>query len=161
MEKPARQKEIIMQKFSFKRLTAWLLTFVMLVSIVPANVSAATWEDVINSFFTFPQFQSSTEPSATAGNTAGTYGLTRAAGETTYVLAGSDFQASNHDAGATIVSGLLDKIKVDYPTMNGFLFAGDYDVNYSDPAGGKAKLQNCNEWSGCDCCLRFQNSLCV
>ncbi len=62
-------------------------------------------------------------------------------GETTYVLAGSDFQASSHDTGATIVSGLLDKIKVDYPTMNGFLFAGDYDVNYNDSANGKAKLQ--------------------
>ena len=60
---------------------------------------------------------------------------------TTYVLAGSDFQASSHDAGATIVSGLLDKIKVDYPTMNGFLFAGDYDVQYADSANGKAKLQ--------------------
>ncbi len=59
----------------------------------------------------------------------------------TYVLAGSDFQASSHDAGATIVSGLLAKIKVDYPTMNGFLFAGDYDVNYNDSANGKAKLQ--------------------
>ncbi len=64
-----------------------------------------------------------------------------AAEETIYVLAGSDFQASSHNAGATIVSGLLDKIKVDYPTMDGFLFAGDYDVNYSDSANGKAKLQ--------------------
>ena len=64
-----------------------------------------------------------------------------AEGETTYVLAGSDFQASSHNAGATIVSGLLDKIKVDYPTMDGFLFAGDYDVNYNDSANGKAKLQ--------------------
>ena len=65
-----------------------------------------------------------------------------ASGETTYVLAGSDFQArSGHDAGAAIVSGLLDKIRVDYPTMNGFLFAGDYDVDYGDSANGKAKLQ--------------------
>lgn len=62
--------------------------------------------------------------------------------ETTYVLAGSDFQArGGHDAGATIVSGLLDKIKVDYPKMDGFLFAGDYDVNYNDVENGIAKLQ--------------------
>ncbi|MEE0884835.1 MAG: hypothetical protein U0L59_06370, partial [Faecalimonas sp.] len=65
-----------------------------------------------------------------------------AAGETTYVLAGSDFQAHDgHTAGAGYVSDILDKIKVDYSTMDGFLFAGDYDVNYTDSANGKATLQ--------------------
>lgn len=64
-----------------------------------------------------------------------------AAGETTYVLAGSDFQANNHMAGAENVGNIIDKIKVDYSTMDGFLFAGDYDVNYTDSANGKATLQ--------------------
>ena len=65
-----------------------------------------------------------------------------AAGETTYVLSGSDFQArSGHDAGAQIVSGILDQIDNTYPTMDGFLFAGDYDVNYASSASGKTKLQ--------------------
>jgi len=60
---------------------------------------------------------------------------------TTYVLAGSDFQASSHNAGATLVSGLLDQIDNVYSRMDGFLFAGDYDSDYDDSANGKAKLQ--------------------
>lgn len=65
-----------------------------------------------------------------------------AANETTYVLAGSDFQArKGHSEGAGTVSTILGNIVVDYPTMDGFLFAGDYDVNYDDSANGKATLQ--------------------
>ncbi len=100
-----------MKNFSIKRFTASLLFIVMVVAALPVSL------------FNF------------------TISTSAADGEITYVLAGSDFQASSHAAGATIVSGLLDKIKVDYPTMNGFLFAGDYDVNYNDSANGKAKLQ--------------------
>ncbi len=87
---------------------------------------------------------------ATAGEFSATCAVTVSEGDwsayvedgTTYVLAGSDFQArGGHDAGAEIVSGLLEKIQEDYPVMHGFLFAGDYDVNYSDSDGGQEKLQ--------------------
>ena len=104
-----------MQKFSFKRLTAWMLTLVMLVSIVPVNAAAISWEDFLNSFMS--QSQSSTAPVATAnsgtmaGNTAGTYGLTRATGETIYVLAGGDFQeAGDHANSAANVTNILAQV---------------------------------------------------
>lgn len=67
------------------------------------------------------------------------------ADNTTYVLAGSDFQntSSSHSAGAAYVTTLLNQIvEAGYTTMDGFLFAGDYDYGYDDPAAGKAALQN-------------------
>lgn len=56
--------------------------------------------------------------------------------ETTYVLAGSDFQARNGNAaGATIVNGVIDQIKADsYTKLDGFLFAGDYSVGATKAA---------------------------
>lgn len=61
----------------------------------------------------------------------------------TYVLAGSDFQASSDSAGQTNVRNILAQIQKDYPTMHGFLFAGDYTVNYSSSQtiSGKNALQ--------------------
>lgn len=61
----------------------------------------------------------------------------------TVVIAGSDFQARDgHTAGAQTVSNILTRMKDDgYMSADGFLFCGDYDVNYSDSAGGKAALQ--------------------
>ena len=62
----------------------------------------------------------------------------------TVVIAGSDFQAKGgHTAGAQTVTSILTNMKNDgYAEADGFLFCGDYDVNYSDSAGGKAALQN-------------------
>ena len=62
----------------------------------------------------------------------------------TVVIAGSDFQArGGHTAGAQTVTYILTQMqKADYTKADGFLFCGDYDVNYNDSAGGKAALQN-------------------
>ena len=63
--------------------------------------------------------------------------------EPTVVIAGSDFQAKGgHTAGAQTVSNILTRMQADYTEADGFLFCGDYDVNYSDSAGGKAALQS-------------------
>lgn len=101
------------------RLFALLMTLCMLVGIVPMQLIAA---DI-----------------AKAADTSS---------ETTYVFAGSDFQAKGgHTSSQTIVNDILTQMKNDYPTMDGFLFAGDYDVdmNYSnqtsDTEGGKKALQ--------------------
>ena len=64
--------------------------------------------------------------------------------DVTYVLAGSDFQNTNenHAAGAAYVSKLINQIKkAGYDTMDGFLFAGDYDYGFDDSDKGKAALQ--------------------
>ena len=46
----------------------------------------------------------------------------------TTVIAGSDFQnKSGDEAGAATVTSILTQIQKDYPSVNGFLFAGDYD----------------------------------
>ena len=65
--------------------------------------------------------------------------------DVTYVLAGSDFQNpdNNHNDGAAYVTKLLDQIqKAGYDTMDGFLFAGDYDYGFDDSHLGKAALQS-------------------
>lgn len=101
------------------RLFALLMTLCMLVGIVPMQLIAA---DIAKSADT--------------------------SSETTYVFAGSDFQAEGgNSASQTIVSNILAQMQKDYPTMDGFLFAGDYDydMNYStqtsDTEGGKKALQ--------------------
>lgn len=102
-----------MKEFSIKRFTASLLFIVMVVAALPASL------------FGF------------------TIGAAAAEEKTVYVLAGSDFQASSDSAGKTIVSNILAQIQKDYPTMHGFLFAGDYTVNYSSSQtiSGKNALQ--------------------
>lgn len=102
-----------MKEFSIKRFTASLLFIVMVVAALPASL------------FGF------------------TIGAAAAEEKTVYVLAGSDFQASSDSAGQTIVSNILAQIQKDYPTMHGFLFAGDYTVNYnsSQTISGKNALQ--------------------
>lgn len=64
--------------------------------------------------------------------------------EPTVVIAGSDFQAKGgHTAGAQTVTSILTNMQnAGYAEADGFLFCGDYDVNYSDSAGGKAALQS-------------------
>ena len=69
-----------------------------------------------------------------------------AAGETTYVVACSDFQNKSGDsAGANTVTGILNTIRNNgYTTMDGFLFAGDLSQSMSTSAStsGKTALQN-------------------
>ena len=48
--------------------------------------------------------------------------------EPTVVIAGSDFQnKSDDEAGAATVTSILTQIQKDYTSVDGFLFAGDYD----------------------------------
>lgn len=55
------------------------------------------------------------------------------------VVAGSDFQASNHELSAANVTALLNSVKTNggYSNVDGFLFAGDYsngwDTGYANP----------------------------
>ncbi len=82
--------------------------------------------------------------------------LTATQSDVTYVLAASDFQAGSssssnrHEESAKIVNSILTQVKKDYAEMDGFLFAGDYDVAmyggstdsiYSQTEQGKAALQ--------------------
>lgn len=53
-----------------------------------------------------------------------------AAETSTTVIAGSDFQnKSGDEAGAATVTSILTQIQKDYTSVDGFLFAGDYDQN--------------------------------
>ena len=50
------------------------------------------------------------------------------AADVTTVIAGSDFQnKSGDEAGAATVTSILTQIQKDYTSVDGFLFAGDYD----------------------------------
>lgn len=50
--------------------------------------------------------------------------------DSTVVIAGSDFQnKSGDEAGAATVTSILTQIQKDYTSVDGFLFAGDYDQN--------------------------------
>ena len=68
---------------------------------------------------------------APVADISGWFTKAQAAGETTYVLAGSDFQADSGDsAGIANINGIITQIKAaGYEKMDGFLFAGDYSVN--------------------------------
>ena len=90
-----------MRNFSIKRFTASLLLIVMLVAAVPATL------------FDFAIKASAAES------------------DTIYVLAGSDFQPTNasNTTGVNLLNKILDKVDDKYTTMDGFLFAGDYDYN--------------------------------
>ena len=59
-----------------------------------------------------------------------------AAGETTYVLAGGDFQeAGDHSNSANNVANILSSISgAGYDTMDGFIFIGDYDCETHNDA---------------------------
>ena len=97
-----------------KRILSLVLCFVMVLGMLPASVFAAeaTSED-------------GTQTS-----------------ESVVVIAGSDFQnSSGHEASAATVTAILSQIQEDYPTADGFLFAGDYDYNYTSIEAGKVALQ--------------------
>lgn len=61
--------------------------------------------------------------------------------DTTYVLAGADFQPDNDDyaAGLTLMNGILDSIPV--TSMDGFLFGGDYNRNTYSTENGLDELK--------------------
>ncbi len=104
-----------MKNLTAKRILSALLCLAMLVGILPASVLA--------------------EGIAAAIEDANTI----------YVLAGGDFQeAGDHTASAENVTNILKTIKGKYPTMDGFLFIGDYDCethnSSTETASGIAKL---------------------
>ncbi len=104
-----------MKNLTAKRILSALLCLAMLVGILPASVLA--------------------EGIAAAIEDANTI----------YVLAGGDFQeAGDHTASAENVTNILATIKGKYPTMDGFLFIGDYDCetheDYTQTDSGIAKL---------------------
>lgn len=77
-----------------------------------------------------------------------------AEGETIYVLAGGDFQAGDngqedHYYSRINMGNILDQIKENYSTMDGFIFVGDYDGdshNDSNAATGvKAMMEEVSE----------------
>lgn len=58
------------------------------------------------------------------------------------VIAGSDFQAETSEIGSENVNGILSAIKqAGYETADGFLFAGDYDVDAEDQSEELNKLK--------------------
>ena len=65
-------------------------------------------------------------------------------GNTTYVLAGSDFQPTDYSTttGVNLLNEILVPITADYEKFDGFLFAGDYDYGYTNSTAGKTALQN-------------------
>ncbi len=102
-----------MKNFSIKRFTASLLFIVMVVAALPASL------------FNF------------------TISTSAADGDTIYVLAGGDFQAGDNDQADHYYSrinmgNILDKIKENYSTMNGFIFVGDYDGDTHNDSNANA-----------------------
>ncbi len=101
-----------MKNFSFKRLTAWLLVFMTVLSVLPASVIVGMAEDIGNLVSEISE---------------------GSADETIYILAGSDFQPLDGSAatGVNLMEAILDNIPKDY-AFKGFLFAGDYNFNYDE-----------------------------
>ena len=95
-----------------KRLLALVLTLALLIGVVPSGVLS--------------------------------FKATAATDEPIYVLAGSDFQPTDGKTatGVNLLNGILSQIQKDYPKMDGFLFAGDYDYNYTASTAGKLALQD-------------------
>ncbi len=59
------------------------------------------------------------------------------------ILLGSDFQAKNgHDASVANVNDIMAQVVNDYPDIDAFIFAGDYDVNYNSCDEGQGYLQS-------------------
>lgn len=106
-----------------ERMLSWLLILTTFVSVLPIGVFA--------------------EELYTTSETYDLEAETVEADGTIYVLAGSDFQPTdaNNTTGVNLLNGILDKIKVDYTTFDGFLFAGDYDYDYTASQSGKEALQ--------------------
>lgn len=129
-------------KITMSRVFALLLAVLMTISILPMQAIALELNPDETSGYVSDSLDGETDKYAAVPLGDANANSASETGKTVYVLAGSDFQArGGHAAGADIVSGILNQIRLDYPTMNGFLFMGDYDVNYSDSVGGKTKLQ--------------------
>ncbi|MBQ8524626.1 MAG: hypothetical protein IJ457_08395 [Clostridia bacterium] len=70
-------------------------------------------------------------------------GVAAAEGDTIYVLAGGDFQAGDngkedHYYSRINMGNILDKIKENYSSMNGFIFVGDYDGDSHNDSNANA-----------------------
>lgn len=118
-----------MQNFSFKRLTAWLLTFVMLVSLVPANVSASVIDEFLGDVSAYFRSQGDSASASGAMINAATTGMDVETfdsrnSDPVVVIAGSDYQASG--ASGTMQT-IMKQIKNDYDSVYGALLGGDYD----------------------------------
>ncbi len=151
------------------RFLSLLLAFVMLVGMLPMSVLAdetgtepQATEETQAQETTAPVESPSEEPtgeateapseepteaSAEEETTSEDDGIMTAAAEdgTIYVLAGGDFQeAGDHTASAQNITNILSVITGLYPTMDGFLFIGDYDCethgDSSETDAGISKL---------------------
>ena len=131
-----------MHNFSFKRLTAWMLTLLMLFSVVPVNVSAAAMDrflgDITSYFLSRGEVMSAVGANIsamTAAEVSASYAIDPQASDTIYILAGGDFQeAGDHAKSAENVTDILTQIKQKYTNMDGFLFIGDYDCETHNDA---------------------------
>lgn len=116
-ESKTRNGGISMKARSMKaRLLSLLLCLTLVVGVVPATV-----------------LYDAMEASAAEENNS------------TVVIAGSDFQDENGDtAGAARVAEILQQIKSDYGTADGFIFAGDYSYGSEETKSrsGLTALQN-------------------
>lgn len=131
-------------KKSFTRTLALLLCVIMLIGLVPVSALAAAEAEVAE---TVPAETAAEAPAEEVVESdaviAAEEQVTYATGTTTYVLAGSDFQPTdgNNTTGVNLLNGILDKVDDKYTTMDGFIFAGDYDYNYKASQSGKEALQ--------------------
>ncbi|MBQ8368996.1 MAG: hypothetical protein IJY35_03335, partial [Clostridia bacterium] len=134
-----------MKKFSMKRMTAWLLSILMIVSMLPTTALAGDiWSDIA------AYHASQGNLNAAAGTLINKYtdetGDANLSGETAvaepqstddpiYVLAGGDFQeAGDHANSAANVTNILAQVSQKYNSMDGFLFIGDYDCETHNDA---------------------------
>ena len=118
----------------FKKLVALLLAMMMVFSIAPVAAFAEGYLSFEEGIVSEPTEQKAVEQEI------GVIDLVDPDGAETYeadsgssvpatvIIAGSDFQnKSGDEAGAATVTSILTQIQKDYPSVNGFLFAGDYD----------------------------------
>lgn len=93
---------------------------------------------------TAPSTEPATEPTVATEEVEEEEAEQLDAGETVYVMTGSDFQASSDSASAANVTNILGTIDNVYTTMNGFLFTGDLSQSMSTSAStsGKTALRN-------------------
>ncbi|MBQ4043938.1 MAG: metallophosphoesterase, partial [Clostridia bacterium] len=126
-------------KSNIKKILSLVLMFIMVLSTAAPAYAATPWDTI----FGWIQSENAALNTASAAAETGTYAQTRASGTTTYVLAGSDFQPtdSSNTTGVNLLNKILDKVDDKYTTMDGFIFAGDYDYQYKASQAGKEALQ--------------------
>lgn len=132
-----------------KKLLALLLALIMTVSLLPMSVFAADVDDeaqiidqaVIDltngqSEYDVDNAEVDAEPEADVDAQAAKDGTAVQTDDgVTTVIACSDFQHPSGDkGGATIVTNILNAMKGDVTTADGFICAGDYSYGYSNDA---------------------------